>query len=104
MGELFPTHVKANGAAITTCFCSTVAFITANLFPDLVNMIGMDSVFGLFSLVCICAVAFVVYLVPDTNGLSLAEIQELLNSSTSQKPLKQNTNAKIHINHLTEII
>lgn len=85
MGELFPTQIKAIGAGITTSFCSLLAFVTANMFPDLLNLLGIDYLFGLYGLFCLLGVFFITFIVPDTSGMSLAKIQELINNPKSCK-------------------
>lgn len=92
MGELFPTNVKGLAAAISTTVCSISSFLVTNLFPDLVNLIGIDFVFGIFGLVSLISVFFVIFLLPETNGLSLAEIQELLNNPDHNKNKKVKRN------------
>lgn len=94
MGELFPTNVKGLAAAISTTVCSLSSFLVTNLFLDFLNLIGIDFVFFLFAVVCLISVFFIIFLLPETNGLSLAEIQELLNNPDHNKNIKAKINDK----------
>lgn len=78
-GEFFSPDMKTSGAAIGTCVCAAFIFILSNLFPNLVDLLGMDVMFFVISIFSFVSFFFVLYFVPNTNGMSLTEIQELFN-------------------------
>ncbi|XP_067008006.2 facilitated trehalose transporter Tret1 [Anabrus simplex] len=79
MGELFPSNVKANASSVTASFCWILAFFITKFFSDLADAIGMSYTFWMFGIFCIIAGLFVFFLLPETKGKSLLEIQEMLN-------------------------
>lgn len=92
---MFPTNVKGLAAGVSTTVCSISSFLSTNLFTDVVNIVGIDSAFGIFALTSFISIFFVTFLVPETNGLSLAEIQELLNNPDHNKNEKMTKNEEL---------
>lgn len=78
MGEIFPSNIKGIAAAMT----STTSFITASLvtflFPILSETLGMAGSFWLFAFFCLIGYFFVHFVLFETKGKSLAEIQRIL--------------------------
>jgi SP family galactose:H+ symporter-like MFS transporter len=52
------------------------AFIVAQFFLSVVDAIGESTTFFIFSGLCVVTFVFVWYLVPETKGRTLEEIQE----------------------------
>ncbi|XP_066151821.1 facilitated trehalose transporter Tret1-2 homolog [Euwallacea fornicatus] len=78
MGEIFPSNVKGIASAMT----STTSFITACLvtflFPILSEVLGMAGGFWLFAFFCFIGYFFVHYVLFETKGKTLGEIQKFL--------------------------
>ena len=53
-------------------------FIVALVFPILVSAIGQGNSFGVFAVLTNLAIVFVYFLVPETKGRSLDQIQQEL--------------------------
>ncbi|XP_075232525.1 facilitated trehalose transporter Tret1-like [Lycorma delicatula] len=79
MGEMFPANIKAIASAVTASFCWILGFIMTKGFGSVSEMLGTDMAFWIFAGFCLVALAFTVILLPDTRGMSLQEIQDLLN-------------------------
>lgn len=79
MSELFPMKIRGALAGSAVCFqwiCNaTVAFA----FPLLLSMIG-NQTFFLFVLLNIGSFAFVYFMLPETRGKSLEEIENMMRS------------------------
>lgn len=103
LGELFPTNVKGLAAGVSTTVCSISSFLSTNLFTDIVDIVGIDSAFGIFALFSLISIFFVIFHVPETNGLSLAEIQELLNDPDYSRNTKIKKNEEILTNELKRL-
>lgn len=85
MGELFATDIKGFAGSIAGTTNWVLAFIVTNQFESLKGAIGNGETFWLFSGITIVGIFFVFFLVPETKGKSLNEIQQLLEG-------KKNTN------------
>jgi len=77
-GEMFPSDIKSIAAPIVASVCWLLGFITTRFYPNL-NAIGPYVAFFLFGGFSAVAVLFVVFVVLETKGLSLHEIQVRLN-------------------------
>ncbi|XP_075229132.1 facilitated trehalose transporter Tret1-like [Lycorma delicatula] len=87
MGEMYSPSIKEIGTSSSTCFNWFLAFIITKLFTNITQILGPYAAFWLFSCCCIFAFLFTLFVLPDTKGLSLQEIQDLLNGK------KPNNNA-----------
>ncbi|KAL6254775.1 hypothetical protein P5V15_014104 [Pogonomyrmex californicus] len=76
LGEMFPANLK-NLASL--CIFSTNALLTfvfVKCFQSFVNLTGETIVFWSYGLFVLGAVPYVMYLIPETTGKSLLEIQQ----------------------------
>ncbi|XP_022188572.1 facilitated trehalose transporter Tret1 isoform X2 [Nilaparvata lugens] len=87
MGEMFPPNMKAKASAITASFCWILGFIITLGFNSVAASLGMAFAFWIFSGFCVVAILFTVVLLPDTRGLSLQEIQDVLNGRPVNRKL-----------------
>jgi len=78
MGEIFPTNLKSVASALTASFCWILGFILTKLFSTVSDAIGIYSVFWIFAVCCILALLFTAFLLPQTEGKTLQEIQDIL--------------------------
>lgn len=92
LGELFPSETKSSAATIVTLITKGFAFLTTNLFADLVLMFGQGFVFMLFASFSFFGALFTIVAVKDTSRLSLVEIQTLLNGKKKDYQSVKETN------------
>jgi MFS family permease len=78
MGELFASDIKGFAGPAATTFNWLLAFIVTNTFNNLRNAIGTGETFWLFAGISVVGVLFVYFVVPETKGKSLADIQKML--------------------------
>lgn len=78
MGELFPGNIKTVASTVTASISWLFAFILTKYFNDVAVAIGKAASFGIFSIFCVIAAAFVAKFLPETSGKSLQEIQDIL--------------------------
>ncbi|KAB0794302.1 hypothetical protein PPYR_11141 [Photinus pyralis] len=79
VGELFPANVKSFASTIAASICWLLAFIITNSFGTVTETMGIHGSFWLFSGFCTLAFFFVYFLLPETSGKTLQEIQAILN-------------------------
>ena len=79
-GEVFPVRLK--NVAITFVFIAAAlaSFIVELIFPILNEAVGIHVNFFIFAFCCLSGTSFIFYIIPETKGKSLVEIQQILNS------------------------
>lgn len=78
ISEVFSYHAKPYTIPGTLAFFFLISFILTNIFGTLTETIGIGQTFWIFSIVTTFSVIFVIFVVPETKGKSLADIQEIL--------------------------
>lgn len=89
VGEIFPPDVKGLASSICGAFNWTLAFVITKTFTNIRDAIGIGETFWLFSAFSIVGTLFVFFVVPETKGKSLADIQKML---AGEKPIDNDSN------------
>ncbi|MBO0801781.1 MAG: sugar porter family MFS transporter [Nocardiopsaceae bacterium] len=76
-GEVFPTAVRGQAAAIAAFVDWIANFALVEVFPVWQNAIGLGGVMLCFGALCLMAIAFIFWALPETKGLGVEEIVEL---------------------------
>ncbi|XP_029158248.1 facilitated trehalose transporter Tret1 isoform X2 [Nylanderia fulva] len=79
MPEIFAPEVKGIAGSSACLFNWLVAFIVTKFYTNMTAAIESYGTFWIFSLFCAIGVIFVYFLVPETKGKTLDEIQRELN-------------------------
>lgn len=80
-GEIFGNEIKnvaLAGCSLLSWLCS---FAVSKTYYLLRQEIGMSVTFGLYAILSFVGVFFIYFVVPETNGYSLFEIQQMLEES-----------------------
>ena len=77
LGESFPTKVRTTAASVSICVLMFSIATIVLVFPFLKQLLGPRYVFLIFVLLNISTCVFVFIFVPETTGLSMAEVEEL---------------------------
>ncbi|CAG9773558.1 unnamed protein product [Ceutorhynchus assimilis] len=78
LSEIFPDNVKSSALALASGTCFGVSFVVTMAFPIISEMLGMAQSFWLFGVCCVIGIVFIQFVVPETKGKKVAEIQEML--------------------------
>ncbi len=80
ISEIFPNHVRSSGQAFGTSVHWWLAAIIPAMMPYLMNpqVLGASAVFAIFAGFMVLQLLFVVFIMPETKGVSLEELQEKL--------------------------
>lgn len=78
VGELFSSDVKGFAGSVAGTLNWSLAFIVTVSYPTLSQSIGVSACFLIFTFLSICGALFSFFIVPETKGKSLKEIQEML--------------------------
>ncbi|XP_030376606.1 facilitated trehalose transporter Tret1 [Scaptodrosophila lebanonensis] len=81
LGEMFPANIKSVASSMVASTCWILGFVVTRWYPAL-DALGSYYAFWLFAIFCVVAFFFVLFVVMETKGLSLQEIQDRLNGKT----------------------
>ena len=76
-GEVFPTAVRGQAAAIGACVDWLANYALIEAFPAWRTSIGLGWVMVCFAVLCIVAIGFVYKFLPETKGLSVEQAAEV---------------------------
>lgn len=93
IGELFANDIKGIGGSIAGAFCWIFAFGVTKTFSDVQLAIGIGPTFWLLSGFSILGTVFVFFVVPETKGKSLSEIQTMLAGETPSPDTERTVSA-----------
>lgn len=79
VGELFPVETKGNASVIAVMVNWSASFIVTKFFTNLRDAFGTGITFWIFTVIMILATVFAFFVVPETRGKSLQQIQDELN-------------------------
>ncbi|KMQ88790.1 facilitated trehalose transporter tret1-like protein [Lasius niger] len=79
MPEIFAPEVKGIAGSSACLFNWLTAFIVTKFYSDMTEAVQSYGTFWIFSLFCAIGIVFVYFLVPETKGKTLDEIQRELN-------------------------
>ena len=76
ISEIFPNHLRASGQAFGSSTHWVLAAIIPSMVPFLFSTIGAGMVFLIFAVMMVFQLLFVMFLMPETKGKSLEELQQ----------------------------
>lgn len=76
IAEIYPLKVRGLAMSIATCVCWICNLIVSFTFPLLIKNLGTALTFGLYGLISLVAIVFCFFMVPETKGVSLEQLQE----------------------------
>ena len=77
LGEIFSNELRPYGGPICGFFNWLVTFFLLYFFGSLSDAIGMGQSFWLFAVINVSGIFFIIFIVPETKGRSLLEIQKM---------------------------
>lgn len=83
--ELFPLRIRGSAVGVSSLSNWAGNFVIALSFPILVAAFSQTPVFWGLGVMCIIAIAFIYFIVPETMGRSLEEIEEDLRQGVTVK-------------------
>lgn len=76
VGEVFPLAIRGRASGLASSMNWVGSFVVALIFPIMTASMSQEAVFAIFGVICLVAVAFVMFRVPETRGHSLEEIEK----------------------------
>jgi MFS family permease len=83
LSELMPTRIRSNGMSIALVINQLVSTIMAGIFLPVVSRHGYSTMFLLFSAFTAAYFLIAIFLLPETKGKTLEEIEQLFDRTTS---------------------
>ena len=89
ISEIFPNKLRSNGQAFGSSVHWILAAIIPALIPYLFNTIGSEIVFLGFAIMMIFQLLFVIFIMPETKGISIESLFKkiLLNNKQTKSPI-----------------
>ncbi|MBZ4037467.1 sugar porter family MFS transporter [Flavobacterium sp. 17A] len=78
ISEIFPNHLRASGQAFGSSTHWVLAAIIPSAIPFLFSTIGAGVVFLIFTIMMVFQLIFVIFMMPETKGKSLEELQSTI--------------------------
>lgn len=78
ISEIFPNHLRASGQAFGSTTHWVLAAIIPSLIPTLFSTIGAGTVFLIFTIAMVFQLLFVIFMMPETKGISLEKLSKTL--------------------------
>ncbi|OLN96646.1 putative glucose transporter rco-3-like protein 1 [Colletotrichum chlorophyti] len=91
IGEVFPLPIRSRGVALSTASNWLWNTIIAVITPYMVGKTRGDlksSVFFVWGSLCTCALVYTYFLVPETKGLSLEQVDKMMEETTPRTSAK----------------
>lgn len=93
--EVYSKDISAISSPVAGAFNWTLAFLITKYFNTISNSIGIGQTFWIFTGLSLLGTAFVVFVVPETKGKSMAEIQRMLTGEKNFE--KQNVDQNVEM-------
>lgn len=78
ISEVFPDQLRASGQSFGTSTHWVLAAIIPSLVPFLFGTIGAGMVFAIFAFMMVLQLLFVMFMMPETKGVSLEDLEKIL--------------------------
>ena len=74
ISEIYPTRIRGRAMAVATAAVWGACYLVSVTFPGLLAWVGSSATFWTYAAMCVGAILFVWWLVPETKGRSLEDI------------------------------
>lgn len=76
ISEIFPNHLRASGQSFGSSVHWVLAAIIPSMVPILFTSFGVGNVFAFFAFMMVFQLLFVIFMMPETKGISLEEVSK----------------------------
>uniref|UniRef100_A0A1A9X3T7 Major facilitator superfamily (MFS) profile domain-containing protein n=1 Tax=Glossina brevipalpis TaxID=37001 RepID=A0A1A9X3T7_9MUSC len=76
ISEVFPQRVRGTASGLAVSIGLLASFAVVKLYPSMVIVMGTAYVFAFYGLISLVGIAYIYFLIPETRGRTLLEIEE----------------------------
>lgn len=76
--EIYPSRIRGTAMAFSTGISWACAFLVVQFYPWMESTLGTNVAFGIFAALCLAAGLFIHFLIPETKGKALEDIEKEL--------------------------
>lgn len=103
ISEVFPQRVRGSASGFSVSCGLLISFAVIKLYPAMEAAMGTANLFAFYGLVSLIAVPFIFFLVPETKGRTLLEIEEYFRTGRMTPPAEVNLNTPTPVQKSNEI-
>ncbi len=78
IAEIFPNRLRSKAMSVAIVTLWTFTFLVSLTFPVVLDRLGGGAAFGIFGVMCILLLIYVIFRLPETKGKSLEELERIL--------------------------
>lgn len=82
VAEMYPQKYRSMGIGFTISFCFICAFVTIKTFATFFELFGSVTMFSFYAVISAIGIFFSIYILPETNGKTLFEMENLFKKKT----------------------
>lgn len=86
VGEIFPLSHRSLGISVTTAVATGFHFVVLKTFPYLLSGVGIEGVYGLYACVIFYGFSVIWFLMPETKGRTLQQIEDRFKRADESVP------------------
>lgn len=87
--EILPAEIKSVASSVAATSNWFLAFLITKFYSPVASSLGKDTTFYIFSGVCLVGTLFVFFVIPETKGKTMMEVQEMLNGKSKTYPNRE---------------
>ena len=97
VSEIFPLEVRATAMSVAVFSCWLWNFVVSSTFLTLLNAMGPSATFLIYGFMCILSFIFCYYKVPETQGVTLEQIEQNIRKRLPLRAIGQPVKTKLPV-------
>jgi len=93
--EIFPSAIRSSAVSLATTVNWTSAFIVTATYPFLEGLLTAAGVYCLYSSIIAVGFFFVLFILPETGGKSLEEIEDMFDKDAEAKRVEADKQSQL---------
>jgi MFS family permease len=75
LGEMYPQSARGHAVGLTIFYAYVMSFVNVKTFSSVFSLFGSVTIFSFYAIVALLGVVFSIFILPETKGKSLQEIE-----------------------------
>lgn len=94
ISEVFPQRVRGSASGFSVSCGLLISFAVIKLYPAMESGMGTATLFAFYGGVSLIAIAYIYFLIPETKGRTLLEIEEYFRTGRMAGPIQVNLSSE----------